>query len=97
MSFRHDDCSLLLMGAIEKVHQLRQDPFLLMSGKCNKGHGEGVAGMTTLLKILFFIQDQHVPPQIHFNRLNPHIDAGRVPMLFCGESFALLNPYHQRH
>eukprot|EP00435_Cladocopium_sp_Y103_P040865 s202_g11.t1 len=77
------------MGAIEKVHQLRQDPFLLMSGKCNKGHGEGVAGMTTLLKILFFIQDQHVPPQIHFNRLNPHIDAGRVPMLFCGESFAL--------
>lgn len=78
------------MGAIEKVHQ-RQDPFLLMSGKCNKGHGEGVAGMTTLLKILFFIQDQHVPPQIHFNRLNPHIDAGRVPMLFCGESFALHN------
>lgn len=79
------------MGAIDKVHQPRQDPFLLMSGKCNKGHGEGVAGMTTLLKILFFIQDQHAAPQIHFNRLNPHIDAGRVPMLFCGESFALHN------
>ncbi|CAK8991084.1 unnamed protein product [Durusdinium trenchii] len=72
------------MGAIEKVHGPRPDPFILMSGKCNKGHGEGVAGITTLLKILF-LQDRHVPPLVHFNRLNAHIDSGQMPMLFCGE------------
>eukprot|EP00913_Durusdinium_trenchii_P011014 g10338.t1 len=48
------------MGAIEKVHGPRPDPFILMSGKCNKGHGEGVAGITTLLKILFLQERQQV-------------------------------------
>eukprot|EP00438_Fugacium_kawagutii_P018786 Skav201315 [mRNA] locus=scaffold1490:161383:165702:- [translate_table: standard] len=60
------------LGAIEKVHGPRPDPFLLMSGKCNKGHGEGVAGMTTFLKILFFLQDaalkqSAVPHIFHFS------------------------------
>eukprot|EP00439_Symbiodinium_sp_Y106_P044501 s1378_g5.t1 len=46
-------------GAIDKVQreQPRAGPLILMSGKCNKGHGEGVAGVTSLLKALFFLKE----------------------------------------
>ncbi|CAJ1394379.1 unnamed protein product [Effrenium voratum] len=76
-------------GAIEKVHGPREGPLVLMSGKCNKGHGEGVAGITTLLKVIFFLNDRHIPPLIHFNRLNANIDTAQTPTLFCGETAAL--------
>eukprot|EP00931_Biecheleriopsis_adriatica_P047306 TRINITY_DN27255_c0_g1_i2.p1 TRINITY_DN27255_c0_g1~~TRINITY_DN27255_c0_g1_i2.p1 ORF type:complete len:811 (-),score=150.84 TRINITY_DN27255_c0_g1_i2:59-2491(-) len=79
-------------GAIEKIQagSIRKGCLHLMSGKTNKGHGEGAAGITTLIKLILALEDKLVAPLVHFSRLNGHIDiADSLPVLFSSESLKL--------
>ncbi|HET9645373.1 MAG TPA: beta-ketoacyl synthase N-terminal-like domain-containing protein [Burkholderiaceae bacterium] len=46
------------------------------SVKANIGHLEAAAGMAGLIKTLLAIEQGIIPPQIHFDRLNPLIELG---------------------
>ena len=52
----------------------------LGSVKANIGHLEAAAGMASLVKVLLMIRHQEIPPQIHFDTLNPKIDLQDVPL-----------------
>jgi acyl transferase domain-containing protein/acyl carrier protein len=51
----------------------------LGSVKTNIGHLEGAAGVAGLIKALLALQQQAIPPHLHFTQLNPHISFEKTP------------------
>mmetsp|Transcript_57665 Transcript_57665/g.134322 ORF Transcript_57665/g.134322 Transcript_57665/m.134322 type:complete len:709 (-) Transcript_57665:85-2211(-) len=84
------------LGSLEKFHRSsgRKDTLMCLAGKTNKGHGEGNAGMTVLMKTILLVEDHILPPVLHFHKLNPHIDVEGMPFCFISETSLL--PYSDK-
>lgn len=52
----------------------REAPLPIGSIKANLGHLEPASGMAGLVKAILCLQHRALPPQIHLNERNPHID-----------------------
>ncbi|MBN8902730.1 MAG: type I polyketide synthase, partial [Rhodospirillales bacterium] len=68
------------MHALASVFGGRTRELLVGSVKTNIGHAEAAAGVAGLVKAVLMLRHQAVPPTLHFERLNPHIDLGGVPV-----------------
>merc|ERR1712118_628744 len=76
-------------GSLEKIHRdadRTDDSLVLCTGKTNKGHGEGLAGCTGLVKTLILLKDHMIQPMIHLANLNAHIDVEGLPWVMPTES-----------
>ncbi|MBW4505569.1 MAG: aminotransferase class III-fold pyridoxal phosphate-dependent enzyme [Scytonematopsis contorta HA4267-MV1] len=58
----------------------RERPLLIGSLKTNIGHLESAAGVAGLLKVVLCLQHKQIPPHLHFNQPNPHIDWSDIPV-----------------
>ncbi|MFC3125134.1 SDR family NAD(P)-dependent oxidoreductase [Pseudoroseomonas globiformis] len=58
--------------------QHRAAPLRVGSVKTNIGHLEPASGMAGLLKAMLVLERGAVPPNLHFNNPNPHIDFDRL-------------------
>jgi acyl transferase domain-containing protein/acyl-CoA synthetase (AMP-forming)/AMP-acid ligase II/pimeloyl-ACP methyl ester carboxylesterase len=52
----------------------------LGSVKTNIGHLEAAAGIAGLIKTVLCLQNQIIPANLHFNKLNPHINLDQTPI-----------------
>mmetsp|Transcript_11240 Transcript_11240/g.30068 ORF Transcript_11240/g.30068 Transcript_11240/m.30068 type:complete len:1216 (+) Transcript_11240:115-3762(+) len=75
------------VGAMQAVLcEKREFPVIAGSHKSNTGHSEAAAGISGLTKCILFVAMQAVPPNVHFNRLNPNIAAEGFPTYFSSEA-----------
>lgn len=62
-------------AAIGAVYgQARETPLPIGSVKANLGHMEAASGMAGLVKAILALQRRALPPQLHLETPNPHID-----------------------
>ena len=52
----------------------RKKPLPIGSAKTNLGHLETASGMAGLLKVVLSLKNRAIPPSLHFEKPNPHID-----------------------
>ncbi|MEP6917651.1 MAG: polyketide synthase, partial [Acidobacteriota bacterium] len=71
------------LGDPIEMHSLRevfggereaQRPLVIGSVKTNFGHLEAAAGVAGLIKVVLALQHSEIPPHLHLERLNPHMD-----------------------
>ncbi|MCX6040911.1 MAG: polyketide synthase, partial [Caldilinea sp.] len=68
------------IGALGAVFGERQQPLYVGSVKTNIGHLEMAAGVAGLMKLVLAIQHGQLPPHLHFQTPNPHIDWAATPV-----------------
>jgi acyl transferase domain-containing protein/acyl-CoA synthetase (AMP-forming)/AMP-acid ligase II/pimeloyl-ACP methyl ester carboxylesterase len=64
------------VNALKVVLGTREQACYLGSLKTNIGHLEAAAGIAGLIKTVLCLQQEAIPPNLHFQELNPLIDLG---------------------
>ncbi len=73
----------LEIQALDGVFHADRDPakpLLVGSAKTNVGHLEAAAGVTGLIKLILAARNKQIPPHLHMNAPNPHIDWAAMPL-----------------
>lgn len=75
------------IGAYRKVMgtATREQPVTITSSKSNIGHCEGSAGISGFLKCVLLNIYAEGTPNVHLNRLNPHLDMDGFPGIIMTE------------
>jgi microcystin synthetase protein McyG len=63
-----------------------EQPLVVGSVKTNLGHLESAAGVTGLIKVILSLQHEEIPRNLHFQKMNPHIDWGGMPVEIPSQS-----------
>ncbi len=56
------------------------DPLVIGSVKTNIGHLESAAGIAGVMKVVLSLQNERIPPHLHFKQPSPHISWGEYPV-----------------
>ncbi|MCP4347108.1 MAG: SDR family NAD(P)-dependent oxidoreductase [Desulfobacterales bacterium] len=56
------------------------NPLFIGSVKTNFGHLEAAAGIAGLIKTVLSLQNNEIPPHLHFNRPNPEMPWDKMPL-----------------
>ncbi|MBP6986183.1 MAG: type I polyketide synthase [Alphaproteobacteria bacterium] len=80
-----DPIEVQALKTVYGKHREDRSKCYLGSVKSNIGHLEGAAGIAGLLKAVLALQNEAIPPQIHFNELNPGIDLENTSIAISKE------------
>jgi len=70
------------VSALSKVFTPgRNYPLYIGSVKTNFGHLEAAAGIASMIKTVLALQQQKIPPSLHFNQPNPYIPWEKIPIV----------------
>ncbi|MEM9569334.1 MAG: type I polyketide synthase, partial [Cyanobacteria bacterium P01_E01_bin.34] len=75
-----DPIELRALGKVLGENRPQDKPLLVGSVKTNFGHLESAAGIAGLIKVVLSMQHENIPPHLHFNQPNPHIDWSQLPI-----------------
>ncbi|MDH6195952.1 acyl transferase domain-containing protein/acyl carrier protein [Mycobacterium frederiksbergense] len=63
-------------------------PLLMGSAKTNIGHLEAAAGIAGVIKVILSLENELLPPHLHFQNPSPHIPWDRLPVQVVTEPTA---------
>jgi acyl transferase domain-containing protein len=87
------------IGAIGDVFGQKRsssEPLIVGSVKTNIGHLEAAAGIASLIKVVLALQNNKIPPNLHFKTPNPHINWSQLPIKVPTQKIAWLSGEKQR-
>ena len=61
----------------------RSHPLLIGSVKTNIGHLEPASGLAGVMKAVMALEHKQLPPSLHFDEPNPHIDFEQLNLAHC--------------
>ena len=82
------------IGALSAVFEERTAPLYVGSVKTNIGHLEAAAGVAGLIKLVLALQHGQIPPHLHLQTPNPHIDWAGMPVQVPATLTAWPRPEH---
>jgi acyl transferase domain-containing protein len=75
-----DPIEVEALGEVFGNNHSQDHPLVIGSVKTNIGHQEGAAGIAGLLKVLLALQNEEIPPHLHFKKPNPRIAWDKLPI-----------------
>lgn len=73
-----DPIEIQALGAVFGESRSASSPLPVGSVKTNIGHTEAAAGVAGLIKVVLAMQHDQIPPHLHFERPNRHVDWGKL-------------------
>jgi len=83
-----DPIELRALGEVLGQNRPADAPLKVGSVKTNFGHLESAAGIAGVIKVVLSLQNQTLPPHLHFRDPNPHIDWQQLPIQVLTEATA---------
>jgi acyl transferase domain-containing protein len=74
-----DPIEIKALNYVFRTSPERKNFYPIGSVKTNVGHLNTAAGVTGLIKTLLALKHQKIPPSLHFEQPNPHIDFANSP------------------
>lgn len=74
-----DPVELKALEAVYGENRSGEQPLIIGSVKTNIGHTEAAAGIAGLIKVVLSMQNNYIPPHLHFQELNPLIALDLIP------------------
>ncbi|HEY9800293.1 MAG TPA: type I polyketide synthase [Leptolyngbyaceae cyanobacterium] len=75
-----DPIEVRALGTVYGKGRTDDQPLLIGSVKTNIGHLEAAAGVAGLIKVILALQHNQIPPHLHYQTPNPHIDWQQLPV-----------------
>ncbi len=91
-----DPIEIGALGSVFGPEHSAEDPLVIGSAKTNIGHLESCAGIAGLIKVVLALQHQEIPPNLHFQQANSHIQWSRLPVLVPTDLMPWESPEQQR-
>ena len=76
-----DPIELESLAAVYGQNRPINQPLVVGSVKTNFGHLEAAAGVSALIKVVLSLQNQEIPPHLHLENPNPHIQWHQLPIV----------------
>lgn len=74
-----DPIEVRALASVYSEGRSPEHPLVIGAAKTNLGHLESAAGVAGLMKVALSLQNQTIPPHLHFQQLNPAINLDEVP------------------
>ncbi|MDZ7335183.1 MAG: SDR family NAD(P)-dependent oxidoreductase [candidate division KSB1 bacterium] len=79
-----DPIELEALAAVHR-HRPKDQPCIIGCVKANIGHLESAAGIAGVIKVVLALQNELIPKQLHFQRINPYFDIDNSPLRIATE------------
>jgi acyl transferase domain-containing protein len=76
-----DPVEVKALAGVFGEERVPENPLIIGSVKTNIGHLETAAGIAGLIKVVLSLQNQQIPPHLHFKQPNPHINWDELPVM----------------
>ncbi|MCA0456387.1 MAG: type I polyketide synthase [Chloroflexi bacterium] len=86
-----DPIEVRALAAVLCKDRPKDNPLMLGSVKTNIGHLESAAGIASFIKTVLALHHKEVPPHLHLDGLNPHIDWENLSIDIPTEPTAWVN------
>ncbi|QKQ73737.1 type I polyketide synthase [Nostoc sp. TCL240-02] len=76
-----DPIEIRALASVLCAGRSQDNSLIVGSVKTNIGHLEAAAGIAGIIKVVLALQHRQIPPHLHFQKANPHIDWQELPLV----------------